>query len=101
MTIASRRLAARLGLGDDRFDCLRREPLGHLAIAPQVHHHRTGHHGLAGRRGPLLRAGRKSGSSSSRAADISGEIHPRILDGLDLRQGVAHLHLPECGTAAV
>jgi hypothetical protein len=47
------------------------------------------------------RAGRKSGSSSSRDADISGEIHPRILIDLDLRQGVAHLHLPERGTAAV
>ncbi len=32
-----------------------REPLGHLTITSQVHHHRTGHHGLAGLGGSFLR----------------------------------------------
>ena len=68
-------------------------------LKPRRYHRAFLFRGLEGGKLVIISACR--GSSSSRAADIEGEIHPRILVDLDLRQGVAHLRLRERGTAAV
>jgi hypothetical protein len=56
-----------------------REPLGHLAVPAQVHHHRRHDHGLARRRGSLLRGtepavklDRSHGASSTASTRPSG-----------------------------
>jgi hypothetical protein len=46
-----------------------REPLGHLTLTSQVQHHRTGHHGLAGRGGSFLRG------AAEPAVNLDGALH--------------------------